>query len=225
MDPDMSVGRSLVVAVDGPGGSGKSTVSRALGLRLGVPHLDTGSFYRAATLAALRSGIPLDDEEGVAAELDRHAFEPSGGRIHLDGEVVSAEVRGPEVTAAVSVVSAHPEVRRRLVGLQREWVASRGGTAVVEGRDIGAVVFPGATVKVYLTARPEVRARRRAEETSADAGRVAEELNRRDRLDSSRAVSPLAVAEDAVVIDTSDLGVDEVVERIVELVRASSSWR
>ncbi len=204
-----------VIAIDGPGGSGKSTVSRLLAERLGAVHLDTGAFYRAATLAALRAGVDLEDGEAVTAEVARHRLEQEAGRMLLDGEDVSADIRTPEVDRSVSVVSAYPEVRRLMVDAQRDWVRRRGGTAVVEGRDIGTVVFPAASLKVFLEASPEERARRRARESGLDAEAVQRELRRRDRLDRSRATSPLRPADDAVVIDTTELSVDEVVDRII----------
>ena len=214
----------LIVAIDGPGGSGKSTVSRQTGHRLRLPHLDTGAFYRAATVAALERGIEPGDGPGIAAAVASADIRFDDGRTVLDGEDVSEQIRGERVTAAVSRVSAHPEVRRLMVDRQRSWVACHGGSAVVEGRDIGTVVFPDAPVKVFLTARPEVRARRRSAEVSvaAEESQVAAELARRDQFDSTRNISPLRPAVGAVEIDTSDMAVAEVVERIVELVRVSA---
>lgn len=209
-----------VIAVDGPGGSGKSTVSRAVAHRLGWVHLDTGAYYRAATLAALDAGADPADPDAVVDALEGRRFAQEDGRMWLDGRDISAEIRSDRVTSAVSAVSAHPPVRQRMVELQRDWVTAHGGRAVVEGRDIGTVVFPRAVVKVHLTADPTERARRRAAETGAAADRVATDLSRRDRVDSSRPTSPLAVAEDAVVIDTTHLGVEEVVDRVIDLYRA-----
>jgi len=214
----------VVVAIDGPGGVGKTTVARAVAAALGLPHLDTGSYYRAATLAVLEAGVDAADTAAVvrivaAADLDYH-----DRRIHLDGRDVSAETRSPEVTALVSPVSAIPELRRIVVAAQRDWVRRHGGSAVVEGRDIGTVVFPDAPVKVYLTADPEVRARRRLGDTEAadvDPQRVAELLRLRDRIDSTRADSPLRPAEDAVVVDTTDLAAEEVVDTVLRLVEAA----
>ncbi len=211
----------MVIAVDGPGGVGKSTVSRRVAALVGLPHLDTGATYRAATLRALKAGVPLDDEDAVVEALEDATIEIDRGRVFLDGRDVSTTIRSPEVTAAVSTVSAHPRVRERIVAWQRTWVADHGGSAVVEGRDIGTVVFPDADVKVFLDARPEVRAARRAGDAEA-AGRPPEEivgeLVARDRADSTREVSPLQPAADAVIIDTSDLGIDAVVDRIMHLV-------
>ncbi len=204
-----------VIAIDGPGGSGKTTVSKALASALGVAHLDTGAFYRAITLEALRRGA-----EGEAlAELARVVdVRYEDGNVFLASEDVSNEIRGDAVDRHVSAVSAVPSVRREMVRRQQEWVADHGGRAVVEGRDIGTVVFPNARLKVFLIARPEVRARRRARDmpdTGVDS--VEKELRRRDELDSSRATSPLAPAEDAVVLDTSDLSVEQVVATIVSM--------
>ena len=212
---------STIVAVDGPGGTGKSTVSRAVAHRAGLPHLDTGAFYRAATLAVLRAGVEPSDSDSVDDVVSGLALDQVEGRMLLEGEDVSAEIRSEPVTAAVSAVSAHPELRRRLVEMQRCWVEEHGG-GVVEGRDIGSVVFPDATVKVFLDASPEVRARRRAAETGESLDAVLEDLIRRDGLDSTRAASPLTIPDDAVVIDTSELTFDEVVERVVALVSSKS---
>lgn len=214
--PDMGI----IVAIDGPGGSGKTTVSRAVGERLELPHLDTGAFYRAATLVALEASLDLDDKSAVIAEVSRHRFGYAGGRMLIDGRDVGSEIRTEAVTRASSPVSAIPEVRRLMVAQQREWVAGQGGSAVVEGRDIGTVVFPEAGLKVFLTARPEVRATRRASEQGhEDVERVASDLHRRDTIDSTRADSPLTAAPDAVILDTSDLTIEEVVDRIVVTAR------
>jgi cytidylate kinase len=207
----------VIVAIDGPGGAGKSTVSRQLAKRLGWNHLDTGAFYRAATLAALRQGVdPADEESVVKAVADRH-FDQQRGRMFLDGEDVSSAIRTQEVTAAVSAVAAHPGVRRHLVREQRKWVEGQGANTVVEGRDIGSVVFPDAKLKVWLMASPTERARRRARETGVDLGEVEADLARRDRADSGRAVSPQRPAADAVHLDTTGLSVETVVERILAL--------
>jgi len=204
-----------VIAIDGPGGSGKTTVSRALATALGMAHLDTGAFYRAITLEALRRGAEGHALGELAREVDIRYEE---GKVSIDSEDVSRAIRTDEVNRHVSAVSADPAVRREMVRRQREWVAAHGGSAVVEGRDIGTVVFPGARLKVFLIARPEVRARRRAEETR-DAGvdHVQRDLARRDELDSSRPVSPLTPAADAVVLDTSDLTFDQVVPKIIAM--------
>jgi cytidylate kinase len=203
-----------VIAIDGPAGSGKSTVAREVARRLGLDWLDTGAMYRAVALAALRRGIDPADAEAVARLAASVAIEV-GERVHLDGEDVTAAIRGPEVDRAVSVVAANPAVRAEMVRRQRAWAAARGG-GVVEGRDIGSVVFPDAALKVYLTASGEERARRRAAQLGGrDAGEVAADIARRDRLDAGRAASPLTVPPDAVVIDTTDRTVADVVGTIV----------
>ncbi|HEY8527215.1 MAG TPA: (d)CMP kinase [Acidimicrobiales bacterium] len=207
-----------VIAIDGPAGSGKSTVARGLARHLGLDYLDTGAMYRAVTFAALRRGIDPADAEPTA-ELARSVdIEVSTEGVWVDGVDATIEIRGPEVSRAVSLVAANPAVREELVRRQREWTAKRGG-GVVEGRDIGTVVFPDADLKVYLTARPEVRAERRAAEiTQLDYETVAADLARRDALDQGRADSPLRQAEDAVEIDTSDLTVEEIIERLAGMV-------
>ena len=210
----------MVIAIDGPGGVGKSTVSVAVARRLGLPHLDTGSTYRAATLAVLRAGVDVTDQPAILEVLAEHAIGYDGG-ILLDGIPVGTETRSDVVTSSVSTVSAHPIVRTRIVGIQRDWVADRGGSAVVEGRDIGTVVFPDADVKVFLTARPEVRAARRArddETGDASVEEIAASLAARDRADASRPTSPMRPADDAHMIDTSDRTIDEVVEAVLALV-------
>jgi cytidylate kinase len=212
----------LIVTVDGPGGSGKSTVSKEVARRAGLPHLDTGAFYRAATLAALRTGVDLGDEDQVVKVVTSLQLDQAGGAMYLNGEDVSAEIRGDQVTAAVSEVSAHPSVRILLVDHQRQWVADHGGRAVVEGRDIGSVVFPDATVKIYLDASPEIRARRRAIQDGDDPDHVIADLARRDRLDSTRKASPLTVPEGAHVVDTSGLTLDEVVEHVMTVISESN---
>jgi len=207
-----------VVAIDGPSGTGKTTVSRLVAARLGLPYLDTGAFYRAATHAALDAGIDIDDGEAVAALLAGIRLEQENKRTFVDDIDVSEAIRSAEVTSKVSVVSAHPEVRAILVDRQREWVALHDGGAVVEGRDIGSVVFPDAEVKIYLDASPPVRAGRRAIQEGVDPESVLESIRRRDHIDSTRTTSPLTVADDARVIDTSDLNLEEVVDLIVDLV-------
>lgn len=210
----------LIVTVDGPGGTGKSTVSREVARRCDLPHLDTGAFYRAATLAVVRSNIDPADEESVATVVGNLHLDQRDGVMYLDGEDVSEEIRNETVTAAVSQVSAHPKVRTLLVDHQRKWVKGHRNRAVVEGRDIGSVVFPDATLKVYLDASPEVRALRRALQDGEDPDQVIADLARRDRLDSTRKTSPLTVPEGGHVIDTSDLGFDEVVDAVLTLIEA-----
>jgi cytidylate kinase len=218
------VTRAEIVAVDGPSGSGKSTVARGVAKALGLDVLDTGAMYRAATLAALRADVSLADEEACAKLAQVSAIEVERGVTRLDGRDVSDEIRGPEVTAAVSIVSAHPAVRRVLVERQRAWAAEHGG-GVVEGRDIGTVVFPDAAVKVFLTASDDERARRRRLDEAAaarevDVEAVREALRARDDNDSRRTTSPLRAADDAVRIDTTARDVDDVVNEIVARFRA-----
>jgi cytidylate kinase len=209
-----------VVAVDGPSGSGKSTVSRRLASALGARYLDTGAMYRAVTWAVLRAGADPQDAESVAKITDGVRLEigtdPDRPRISADGVAVDQEIRGPEVTAAVSAVAAVPAVRQRLVARQREIVAA-APRIVVEGRDIGSVVTPDADLKVYLTASADARAQRRSAEYAADLVATAADLARRDRLDSTRVADPLRQAPDAVVLDTTELGVEEVVTRLHDL--------
>ncbi len=202
-----------VIAIDGPAGSGKSTVARTLAARLGVPYLDTGAMYRAVAFAALRRGVDPDDAETVARIAEHLELEVADGNVTVDGVDASIEIRGAEVTRAVSEVAANPEVRRELVRRQREWVADRGGSAVVEGRDIGTVVFPDAPVKAYLTARLEVRAGRRHKEVAElEYEAVVADMARRDTIDEGRDVDPLLCADDAVRIDTTDRSVEEIVD-------------
>ena len=204
-----------VIAIDGPAGSGKSTVARALAVRLGLPYLDTGAMYRGVAFAALRRGIDPDDVDTVARLVADVELRVDEGSVIVDGVDASIEIRGPEVTRAVSTVAANPAVRNELVRRQREWVEVRDG-GVVEGRDIGTVVFPEATLKAYLHARADIRAGRRHQEVADMAyEEVAADMARRDTVDSEREVDPLRVADDAVVVDTSDLSVDEIVDQLV----------
>ncbi len=222
-----------VIALDGPSGSGKSTVARGLASSLGWRYVDTGATYRAATLAVLRAGTALADDAAVAdvvahADIDL-STDPAAATVRLDGEDVSNVVRGPEVTAAVSAVSAVPAVRVRLVALQRRLAGESG--AVLEGRDIGTAVFPDAPVKVFLDASAAVRATRRAGDRDAGIAvggsavatvdAVEADLARRDRLDSSRTASPLRAADDAVHLDSSALDAQQVVDRVLDLARSA----
>ena len=201
-----------VIAIDGPAGSGKSTVGRRLADRLGLEYLDTGAMYRGVTFAALRRGIDPADAEVVARLAQQVELEVADGEVVVDGADATIEIRGPEVTRAVSLVAANPDVRTEMVRRQREWATTRGG-GVMEGRDIGSVVFPDAVLKVYLTAAPEVRAQRRSQEvTDLDYETVAADLARRDALDEGREASPLAQADDALVVDTTGRGIDEIVD-------------
>ncbi len=212
-----------VVAVDGPSGSGKSTVSRRLASSLDARYLDTGAMYRAMTWAVLRAGVDPQDADAVAkvaAETDLEiGTHPTAPYIRADGTAVDADIRGPEVTGAVSAVAAVPAVRQQLVALQRELIA-RAGRIVVEGRDIGTVVAPDANLKVDLTASAAARAERRSAEAAADVDATAADLARRDRLDSTRVTSPLKQAGDAVELDTTGLGIDDVVAKLQDLLEA-----
>jgi cytidylate kinase len=215
---------TLVVAVDGPSGSGKSSTSRGVARRLGLRYLDTGAMYRAVTWWMLRNGVDVDDPAAVAACASRPVLasgtDPEAPVISVDGVDVSGPIRSQPVTAAVSAVSAVPEVREALVRLQREII--RGGGIVVEGRDIGSVVAPDAGLKVFLTAHRTARAQRRTAEFGGPAAEVPAteaDLARRDRIDSGRAASPLAVADGAVELDTTDLTLDEAIDAIVRMAR------
>jgi CMP/dCMP kinase len=204
-----------VIAIDGPAGSGKSTVARRLAERLGLDYLDTGAMYRAVTFAALRRGIdPADTEpvEKLALVVD---LDVTADGVTVDGVDASIEIWGPEVSRAVSLVAANPGVRAELVRRQREWAHERDG-GVLEGRDIGTVVFPDAVLKVYLSARPDIRAERRAAEvTDLDYETVAADMARRDALDQGREADPLRRADGALEIDTSDMTVEEIVDDLV----------
>ena len=204
-----------MIAIDGPAGSGKSTVARHLAERLGLAYLDTGAMYRAVAFAALRRGIDPADDEPVARLAPSLELTVDGDRVTVDGVDATIEIRGPEVTRAVSSVAANAAVRAELVARQREWVVSRGG-AVVEGRDIGSVVFPDAELKAYLHARSDVRADRRHREVSDLAYEaVAADMARRDTVDAEREADPLRCADGAVVVDTSDRSVDEIVDDLL----------
>lgn len=212
-----------VIAMDGPSGTGKSTVARGVAARLGTRYLDTGAMYRAATLAVLRAGVDPTDGVRVTEVVERATIEvatdPAAPAVHLDGVGVDREIRSAEVTGAVSAVSAVPAVRAHLVAAQRALIED--GPIVVEGRDIGSVVWPMARPKVYLTASPEVRAQRRAGELTgavdSTVAAVAADIERRDHLDSTRAASPLTRAADAIVVDTTELEIDEVINRLVDM--------
>ncbi len=208
-----------VVAIDGPAGSGKSTVARGVADALGLEVLDTGAMYRAVTLLAMERGLDLEDGDAIAAAAEQALMEigSPAGSVRLDGREVSREIRGPGVSGGVSAVSAHPAVRALLRARQREWAKERGG-GVVEGRDIGTVVFTDAPLKVFLTATDEERARRRhrdeeAAERPAELDAVRDAVGRRDTLDHK--TTPLEPAADAVVIDTTGREVGDVVDEIV----------
>ncbi len=206
-----------VIAIDGPAGSGKSTVARAVAAGLGLAYLDTGAMYRAVTFAAIRRGIDPEDVEVVGRLVQQLELDVAD-KVMVDGVDATIEIRGPEVSRAVSAVAANPEVRRELNRRQREWADDHEG-GVIEGRDIGSVVFPEADVKVYLTANDSERAARRSREVLAmDYDQVAADIARRDHADSTRPVDPLTVASGAVVVDTTGRSVDEVVEEVRSLV-------
>lgn len=211
--PDVS---PVIVAIDGPAGAGKSTVGRAVAERLGLQYLDTGAMYRAVTFAALRRGIDPTDESDVASLAGTIEMTLDGSTVIVDGVDATVEIRGREVTAAVSAVAANSRVRAELVRRQRSWVAEHGG-GVVEGRDIGSVVFPDATLKLYVTASPRVRAERRVAEIGGNVDDVEASIIERDRKDSTRADSPLMESSDAIVVDTTGSSVDEVVTHVLGL--------
>ncbi|WP_423203176.1 (d)CMP kinase [Mycobacterium kubicae] len=220
----------IVVAIDGPAGTGKSSVSKSLARELGARYLDTGAMYRMVTLAVLRAGVdPADSAavEALASTVQMSVgYDPGGSSFYLAGEDVSSQIRGDDVTRAVSAVSAIPSVRTRLVDIQRA-LADGPDSVVVEGRDIGTVVLPDAPVKIFLTASPETRAKRRNDQNVAagltdDYDGVLADVRRRDHLDSTRAVSPLRPASDAVIVDTSDMTESEVVAHLRDLVMQRS---
>jgi CMP/dCMP kinase len=207
---------TLLIAIDGPAGAGKSTVGRALAARLGLEYLDTGAMYRAVACAALRRGITVTDEDAVAQLSRTISLSVSDDGVFVDGEDVSAEIRGRQVTAAVSAVAANPGVREELRARQRAWADERGG-GVIEGRDIGTVVFPHATLKLFVTASPQERAARRVRELGGDVDDVAASIAERDRRDMTRLDGPLRPDGGAVVVDTTGVPIDDVVDTIVEL--------
>jgi len=221
----MSSARKLVIAIDGPAGSGKSTIAARLAKSLGYVNLESGAMYRALALKALEYGVPLEDAEALRQLADQTAIElapqPDGNCVLLDGQDVSQRIRESDVTLAASRVSTHPAVRVIMVARQRA-MGTRGGV-VMEGRDIGTAVFPNADVKVFLDADARIRAERRVAQngthTPEEAQRIIEDLVQRDQRDRTRAVSPLLAASDAIVIDSTNLTIDEVITRIEELVR------
>ena len=218
--------RRVVIAIDGPSGAGKSTVARRLAARLGYTYIDTGAMYRAVALWALRIGTGLGDMHRLEqlARSSTIEFEPGGDRIWLNGEDVTTAIRTPEVSQAASVIAIVPAVRRALVEMQR--AMGERTSVVMEGRDIGTVVFPEADLKIYLDARAEERVRRRhleVREKGVDAQAVAAQMKERDLRDSTRAEAPLTQAPDAVYLDSTGLGIDEVEEAVLKLVRARIS--
>jgi CMP/dCMP kinase len=225
--------RRLIIAIDGPAGAGKSTIAKGLAKRLGYVNLDTGAMYRALGLKAVERGISLDDEAALYGLADQSRIEleptPNGNRVLLDGRDITEAIRTQEVSEAASRVSVHPRVRVWMVDRQREMGA--GGGVVMEGRDIGTKVFPNAEVKIFLDANPDVRAQRRVVQnieklgTSKPAEEIAAEMKLRDQRDSTRAASPLVPAPDAVILDSSGLTIDQVVDRAMEIVKERSGDR
>lgn len=212
--------KPLIIAIDGPSGAGKGTVARAIAASLGYRHIDSGAMYRAVAWKALRENVPLDDEEAVASVADRSRIEMTDARVTVDAEVVTREIRTPAIDRAAASVARLPRVRAILVARQRALGA--GGGIVMEGRDIGTVVFPKADVKIYLDASTQERARRRASDPAhtgvpAAVSEVATLLTERDRLDSTRPASPLYAAPDAVLIDTTGKTIGEVVAEVMKV--------
>jgi cytidylate kinase len=216
--------KPLIIAIDGPSGAGKGTVARAVAAELGYRHVDSGAMYRAVGWKALRDGVPLDDEQAVTALADRARIEVTDEAVTIDGDDVTRAIRTPEVDRAAAAVARLPKVRAVLVNRQRQLGA--GGEIVMEGRDIGTVVFPNADVKVYLDASPEERARRRASDPAHTGGpaavsEVATLLTARDAIDRTRTASPLYAAPDAVVVDTTGKSINEVVREVLAVIRSA----
>ena len=208
-----------VIAIDGPAGAGKSTIAKALAARLGLEYLDTGAMYRAVTFAALHHGITLDDERAVAALAVSVPLSVDASGVFVDGLDATQAIRGPEVTAAVSKVAANSGVRAEMRQRQQQWAAERGG-GVIEGRDIGSVVFPDAELKLYLTASPRERAMRRVAQSGGDVDEIEAAIAQRDHLDSTRADSPLTEAAGSTVVDTTGRTISDVLDHIVQLLEA-----
>jgi cytidylate kinase len=220
------VNRDLIIAIDGPSGAGKGTIARTIAAALGYRHIDTGAMYRAVGWKALHDRLALEDEPAVAAIAERAEMQVEGGTVSIDGHDVTRAIRTPEIDRAATSVARLPHVRAALVARQR--AMGTGGGIVMEGRDIGTVVFPDADVKIFLDASAEERARRRVHDPAHSGGHtgeaaVAAAIAARDRSDTTRTISPLAAAEEAVRIDTTHLTIDEVVERVMELVHRTLS--
>ena len=216
----------MIIAIDGPSGAGKGTIARTLSQELGYRHIDTGAMYRAVAWKALQEGMPLNDAAAVAALAHRAEIVVERGIVMIDGQDVARAIRTPEIDGAASAVARLPQVREVLVARQRE--LGLGGGVVMEGRDIGTVVFPGADVKIYLDASEEERARRRVNDSAhsgSQAGHaaVAEAIKARDKADTTRTASPLSMAPDAIHIDTTSMSIMEVVERALAIVRQKTS--
>jgi cytidylate kinase len=211
-----------VIAIDGPAGAGKSTVARALARRLGLEYLDTGAMYRAVTWAALDRGVDPGDTDGVAALAPGLAIDVGEGGVFVDGTEVTDAIRTPEVTRSVSAVAANSAVRSELRGRQRAWGEARRG-GVIEGRDIGSVVFPDAVLKVHLTASPRVRAERRVAEAGGHVHEIEAAIAARDHHDRNRVDGPLAETPDTVVVDTTGLDVGAVLDVVVDLLERAEA--